>query len=257
MIMKSPAQEGGFGLVEVLIALVLGLIVVLGVIQVFLGTSQTYALQRRMAAMQEDARFVLSRMASEIRMVNMYGCLNRSRLANADSFPAAFNTPISYESGRLKIITADPNTESFLTPTTRTLAGHGASWLIATDCRSEARIVDSGAIGVNPGDVLIPLRQVEYRVDDHRLQVRSNGSGSFQTLIDGVAGLDISFALAATAGDPNVVGDYQGSVAEADFDRIRSVRLALQLSDNPDNLAKAQVGTQQFTVVAALRNRMD
>ncbi|WP_304639866.1 PilW family protein [Pseudomonas sp.] len=255
--MKSPAQEGGFGLVEVLIALVLGLIVVLGVIQVFLGNNQAYALQRKVAAMQEDARFVLTRMASEIRMVNMYGCLNRSRLANADSFPAAFDTPISYESGRLKIITADPNAESFVTQTTRTLPGLGAKWLIATDCRSEARIADSGAVVVNPGDVLIPLRQVEYRVDEHRLQVRSNGSGSFQTLIDGVVGLDISFALAAAAGDLNVAGDYQGSVADADFDRIRSVRLALQLSDSPDNPMNAQVGTQEFTVVAALRNRMD
>jgi type IV pilus assembly protein PilW len=253
----SMNRNAGFGLVELMIALVLGLILVLAVIQVFLASNQTFALQRKVAVTQEDARFVLTRMASEIRMVNMYGCLNRSRLANASSFPAELDVPISYDSGRLRIITADSNSEVFPTQTTRSVTGYGARWLMANDCRNEVRIIDSGTVVVNAGDVLIPLRQLEYRVDRHRLQVRSNDSGNFETLIEGVVGLTISFALAENPGDASVAGDYVSILASDEIGRIRSVRLALQLSDNPSSVGNATVSTQEYTVVAALRNRMN
>lgn len=65
----------GFGLIEMLIALTLGLIVVLGVVQIFISAKNTYVSQNSAAAMQEDARFVLSKMIQEIRMVGMFGCL--------------------------------------------------------------------------------------------------------------------------------------------------------------------------------------
>ena len=65
----------GFGLIELLIALALSLIVVLGVVQIFIAAKNTYLSQNAAASMQEDARFVLSKMIQEIRMVGMFGCL--------------------------------------------------------------------------------------------------------------------------------------------------------------------------------------
>ena len=50
----------GFGLIELLIALALSLIVVLGVAQIFIAAKNTDISQNAAAAMQEDARFVLS-----------------------------------------------------------------------------------------------------------------------------------------------------------------------------------------------------
>jgi type IV pilus assembly protein PilW len=60
---------------QMLIALALGLIIVLGVVQTFLAAKNTYVSQNTAAAMQEDARFVLSKMIQELRMVGMFGCL--------------------------------------------------------------------------------------------------------------------------------------------------------------------------------------
>ncbi len=254
---EGKADQEGFGLVELLVALVLGLVLVLGVVQVFLAAGQTFALQRRVATLQEDARFALSRLASELRMVEMYGCINLSRLPEADSLPALLDTPISFSEGVLSLVTADPNGEVFAGDTTRAVSAQGATWLIATDCRSEFAITASEGVALKAGDILIPLRRVQYRVRDHQLQVRINDAGSFATLIEGVEGLDISFGLAATAAEPSVSGSYVESVDASDFNRIRSVRLALRLRDDPANATAARVATQEYTLVAALRNRME
>ena len=83
-------HQRGFGLIELLIALALGLIIVLGVVQIFIAAKNTYVSQNSAAAMQEDARFVLSKMIQEIRMVGMFGCLGTiTDSSSAGDFNAA------------------------------------------------------------------------------------------------------------------------------------------------------------------------
>jgi type IV pilus assembly protein PilW len=91
----------GFGLIELLIALALSLVVVLGVVQVFIAAKNTYVSQNAAAAMQEDARFVLSKMIQEIRMVGMFGCLETiTAESSASDFNASRKTPISWDNAR-------------------------------------------------------------------------------------------------------------------------------------------------------------
>ncbi len=100
----------GFGLIELLIALALGLIVVLGVVQIFIAAKNTYVSQNSAAAMQEDARFVLSKMIQEIRMVGMFGCLGTIvDSSSAGDFNTAQLIPISWDNASLKLtmVTAD------------------------------------------------------------------------------------------------------------------------------------------------------
>ncbi|WP_122760526.1 PilW family protein, partial [Pseudomonas viridiflava] len=88
----------GFGLIELLIALALGLIVVLGVVQIFIAAKNTYVGQNSAAAIQEDARFVLSKMIQEIRMVGMFGCLGTIvDSSSAGDFNTAQLIPISWD----------------------------------------------------------------------------------------------------------------------------------------------------------------
>lgn len=260
-------RQRGFGLIEVMVALALGLILVLGVVQIFLSSKQGFVLQQSAALLQENARFILSRMSRELRMVNMYGCLDLHRLPQSvrNEFPAAFEAvfdqPISYNGNTLTIISAVPNSERFTGDQSRQAGDYGARWLIASDCRDtgDLRISESESLTVRAGDILIPLRQVEYRVAGTAIQTRINGNGNFETLIDGVAALNVDFGLAASATDLPVAGDYlsAATVSESDFARIRSVRLALQLSDNPTSPADGQVRAQDYRVVVALRNRMN
>lgn len=264
-VLGQRSRQPGFGLVELLIALTLGLLLVLGVVQVFLASKQTFMVQRSAAILQEDARYLLGRLGQELRMLNMYGCLDLARLPASirASVPAALETPISYAttSGMptLTLITAVPTSESFTTSTTRRPGDYGARWLIVSNCRDtqDLRISDAADLLVRPGDLVIPLRQVDYRLNAHALQIRNNGVGNYQTLLEGVAGWSVSFGLAATPAQRQVSGAYVDELAANQTERLRSVKLELQLSDRPANPGQGRVLAQHFKQVVALRNRIE
>jgi type IV pilus assembly protein PilW len=65
----------GLSLVELMIALLLGVILTLGVTQVYLGTSQTYRLTDGIAHVQETVRFATSMMQRDIRSAGGMSCL--------------------------------------------------------------------------------------------------------------------------------------------------------------------------------------
>ncbi len=66
----------GFSLIEVMIALVVGLLVLMVCIQVFLSSKQTYRIQDGLARLQENARFATFILAKEARMAGYLGCSN-------------------------------------------------------------------------------------------------------------------------------------------------------------------------------------
>jgi type IV pilus assembly protein PilW len=235
----SKMKQKGFGLIEVMVSLVLGIVVVLGISQIFVSAKQTYLTQDASARLQEDARYALSRMVQELRMAGMFGCVSLSSLANK---PTEFDDPIDWTSGSstLRIITANPTSGAATTT--------NADWTIITDCRSIATVAN-GVATPGSGEIALPIRQVEYKLDSGSLQV-SEGGGGFQPLISGVTNFAIEFGQATTATDTYVSGDYVDA-ASADMARVRSVRILLEMTDG-----EGRVAPQTYTVVAALRNRL-
>lgn len=65
---------GGFSLVELLLALALGLVVVAGVVQLFVGNSQTSAIVGGQARLQENARFAFDFISRAARRAGYLGC---------------------------------------------------------------------------------------------------------------------------------------------------------------------------------------
>lgn len=68
-------QMAGLSLVELMIALLLGVILTLGATQVYLGTSQTYRLTDAIAHTQENVRFATSMVQRDVRGAGGLGCL--------------------------------------------------------------------------------------------------------------------------------------------------------------------------------------
>lgn len=64
----------GFGLIELMIAITLGLILSTAIIQVFLASRTTYQVQESLSMIQENARFGMHFMGKEIRMSGYMGC---------------------------------------------------------------------------------------------------------------------------------------------------------------------------------------
>lgn len=72
--------QAGVGLVEIMIALVIGLILIAGASKIFLDGKQTYRLQDAQSRLQENARFALELLTNDIRMVGFSGCANLSSI---------------------------------------------------------------------------------------------------------------------------------------------------------------------------------
>ncbi|MHA7879897.1 MAG: PilW family protein [Saccharospirillum sp.] len=82
--------QSGLSLVELMIAMALGLVLTLGVIQVFTSASQTYRLTDRVAQLQEDMRYILGRLQYEGRIAGNRGCLIGTPDIRLDTSDAAF-----------------------------------------------------------------------------------------------------------------------------------------------------------------------
>lgn len=232
--------QRGFGLIELLIALALSLIVVLGVVQVFIAAKNTYISQNAAAAMQEDARFVLSKMIQEIRMVGMFGCLGTITDASmAGDFNAAQITPINWDNANLKLtlVTADVGSN-----------GGTPTWTVVSDCRNSATAYTESHAPAS-GQLAFPIRRLIYSLKNGQLTMGvGRGTPIQSVLADNVSAFNVSFGLASSATD-TAASSYSRN--PSDPARIRSVRLSLTLSD-PNN----RVSNQTFNVVAALRNRL-
>lgn len=67
-------NQKGFSIVELMIALGLGLVVVTGIVQLFIGNSQTSALIAGQARLQENARFAFDFISRATRRAGYFGC---------------------------------------------------------------------------------------------------------------------------------------------------------------------------------------
>ncbi len=73
--------QRGFSLVELMVALVLGLILSAAVIQIFITSKNVYRMQEIMSRNQENARFAFEYMSRDLRMAGYMGCGNLDRVA--------------------------------------------------------------------------------------------------------------------------------------------------------------------------------
>lgn len=78
----TPGRAGGFTLVELMIAMVLGLVIIGGVISVFLATKQSYRTNEALSQVQDHGRTAFEFLARDIRMAGLSGCGNAGRIAN-------------------------------------------------------------------------------------------------------------------------------------------------------------------------------
>lgn len=83
-------SQRGFSIIELMIAMVLGLVLMAGVLQVFITSKQTFNLNEEMNWIQENARYSVGYLAEDIRMAGYYGCASRaSNVVNVLNNPSS------------------------------------------------------------------------------------------------------------------------------------------------------------------------
>ncbi len=77
-----PSALRGVTLVELMVAIVLGLILTAAVAQIYLSSRTAYVMQEGLARVQEGARFAMEFLSTDLRMAGYKGCVNSSTKAN-------------------------------------------------------------------------------------------------------------------------------------------------------------------------------
>ncbi|MDM8559266.1 PilW family protein [Candidatus Parabeggiatoa sp. HSG14] len=87
-IVKSKPLAG-FSLVEMMVALLISSILLMGVVTIMDNNKKSYILQNELAELQDNARFVMDELAREFRMAGYFGCSGQ----RPDNAPQARITP--------------------------------------------------------------------------------------------------------------------------------------------------------------------
>ena len=233
--MKCLAR--GFSLLEVLLALALGLVLMLGVSQLVISARATQTSQQAAMVLQDDARFVLGKMVQDIRQAGMFGCLAVSVIDNA---PPAFDRPISWSAG---------GGSKALTLVTAEFGGAGKpDWTVLSDCTEFAQAYAGNSPVPAPGQIRFAIRQLTYTFEGGQLKLSTPATPAKAVLVDNVQAFDISFGVAVKPTSAAVVR-YDANPVDASL--IRSVRILMTLQD-----PSSRVQDQTYSVVAALRNRL-
>ncbi len=74
-------HQRGFTLIELMVAMVLGLLVAAGIVTVFASTSSSNKAQNQLARLQEEGRFAISRLSTDLHMANGQYCTNSGGVA--------------------------------------------------------------------------------------------------------------------------------------------------------------------------------
>lgn len=92
-VFNNARKISGFSLVELMVALTIGLIILSAVSMLFVSSKKTYTTQDRLARLQENARFAMQFLVKDLRLTGYYGCINQvdaasinNRLNNSTDF---------------------------------------------------------------------------------------------------------------------------------------------------------------------------
>jgi type IV pilus assembly protein PilW len=96
--LQRKAQRG-FTLVEIMIALLLGLVLTGGAIQIFVSNRATYAFNEGLSRVQENGRFALDTLSYGARMAGYFGCLSASELTLYNNLNSSTTLPFDFAEG--------------------------------------------------------------------------------------------------------------------------------------------------------------
>ncbi len=104
-ISRSRYGAAGLSLVELMVAILIGSILMMGLVQVFAASRTAYQLSQGVARAQENGRFAMDFLLHDLRMVGHSGCVNDQALTmlgggginqhfNAASYPLRFDVSL-------------------------------------------------------------------------------------------------------------------------------------------------------------------
>lgn len=263
------ARQAGFTLIEFLVALVIGSLVVLAAVASMLGT-------RTSAMTGDDVHVLTQSSALAFRMLSQ-------QIRQAGYTPVDATEPLYYfniKADKDTLLTSEPAFFAIKgeeskdgTGNDRLKIGYAPSPDYFKDCLGQGAKSKAGDAydAANPADPEnVRLITSEFSVVGGTLRCRGSGNTASQPLIDGVERFDVMYGVSAGAGN-EAVARYVTAAGVEDFNRVRTVRVCLQLAGNSrsnpggdytdcDGAAKTTRDgklRRVYTAVFALRNNLE
>jgi type IV pilus assembly protein PilW len=220
--MNKDRLQSGFGLVEIMVAMVIGLFLMGGLIQIFLGNKQAFLVQEAQARLQENARMASVFLSSNLGKAGFH----QNAQDDATTIFTAANLALSgtndnANGGDTILDGTDAITVRF--------EGDGN----ITDCRGNG--VAAGALSTNI-----------YRIDtSNELECSADGGTTFQPLIENVENMQVLYGEDTDA--DGVVDQYRDAGGVANFDNVLSIHVALLLASSRE--IKLNAESKTYTLV--------
>lgn len=220
----SRTAARGFTLVELLVAVTIGLLLTVLISQVFVGSKRTYAATDDLSRMQENMRYAHDLLGRAVRMAS-YTASPANYQISFEGYQGAFDAPSLALEGK------DGPTAT--APDTLTVRYQGAADGTTTDCLGN--VVPAGAISTN-------IFTVEPVANVPSLVCRIVAGANPTVLVPDVENMQVLYGE-ETDGDFNV--DHYVKQAEVvNFNAVFSVRVALLFRTAGTNLRPTADTTQ-------------
>lgn len=279
------SRASGFGLIELMISLVLGLLVLGAAFAVFQSNQATYRSNEGINRIQESARVAFELISRDLRAAGGSACSNASMVETTDANSLAFqDTPVTGSATEFTATSGDDtayrvsdstaNSVTIVLPagmTTATDAFKAGDLLLLCNARKTfVTEVAAGGVGTNtltftaplpagyeptkdefapPAAVVIArLRNVRWYVSGNTLFVSRFGAAG-EAVADGVQNLAVTYLQAGNTG-------YVASSAVTDWTAVSAVRVAMTLSGQfRDQDGTSKTITRTASNVVSLRSR--
>ena len=78
----SRSRKLGLSLVELLVAMLIGLFLTSGIFKVMLNGKSQFIIEQEIASLQENARYIIDEMTRDMRMADYFGCSSKAVVTN-------------------------------------------------------------------------------------------------------------------------------------------------------------------------------
>lgn len=210
---NAARREAGFGLIELMIAMVLGLIVIGAAFAIFMSSQNTYRSNEDLSRIQESARAAFELMSRDIRAAGGSACSNFSVVEGSGAVVNRFrDAAVTGDADSLRVVSGDDAAYSVVAST-------------STSVTLDADEIDAA------DDV--------FEVDDFILLCNARKTHVVQAT--GVSGLTVSFAT--LPGGYNPTADEFAPPGAVVLARLRDVNWFVQANDRGgDSLFVSRMG---------------
>lgn len=226
---RQPANQRGFTLVELMVALVIGLLLLAGVLQILLSNRASFDAQRATAHLQENARlaeFVLSHAIAHA------GYRTALDAAETTIFPATSNPK-----------TANYPDGAYITGATDA-DGNNDALRVRFQARGDVRDCLGGSVGSPAASETSDVLFFVNGNDTLECTKFSNGGSTTQPIVENVDRFKVRYGLNTngTAGVDHYVTTLTGTQAR----EVRSVRIQLLLRSADNDPALSEPVDQKY-----------